>query len=374
VSGRYQQGCLYREKRKHGDVWVLRFRDGQVNRKQIIGTVERYTKKEAMQLCEPIRAKINRATRSLRTVADLVAHYEAKELPRKKSYSTRTAYEIYLKNWIVPKWGECLLHNVETVDVEEWLDSTPLADGSKAKIRAVMSILFRHALRHNLYDKNPIAMVRQGSERENDPELLTSDEVANLLAELNGPYRVMALLAASTGFRVSEIIGLRWEDIDHTANLIRQKRGIVCMNVGPLKTKASKKPTEMTEILSAALLEWRGKCAYNQDSDYVFASIDKAGKQPLWPSSAMSKHIRPAAVRAGITKHVRWHLFRHWHGSTLGENGASVKVIQESLRHASSAISLDVYSQAGRASKQAAQCKLIQSIVPICSSNVAMGA
>lgn len=61
----------------------------------------------------------------------------------------------------------------------------------------------------------------------------------------------------------------------------------------------------------ALLLDWRERCPYNQEKDYVFTSPGMNGTQPLWPSSAMKKHIRPAAKRAGILKHVRWHVFRH---------------------------------------------------------------
>ena len=51
MSRRYQEGCLYREKRKAGsDVWVFRYRDGQHNRKEQIGTVEEFlTKSDALQ-------------------------------------------------------------------------------------------------------------------------------------------------------------------------------------------------------------------------------------------------------------------------------------------------------------------------------------
>jgi len=69
------------------------------------------------------------------------------------------------------------------------------------------------------------------------------------------------------------------------------------------------------------------------------------GKQPPWPSSAMSKHIRPAAERAGIKKHVRWHVFRHSFATLLKGNGEDVKTVQESLRHADSKITLDTYTQ-----------------------------
>src|SRR3954453_3448511 len=82
LSRRYQQGCLYREKRKSGpDVWAFRYRDGQSNRKQIIGTVEKFpSRKAALRACETLRANINKDTRTPRTIAELVEHYRQKEM------------------------------------------------------------------------------------------------------------------------------------------------------------------------------------------------------------------------------------------------------------------------------------------------------
>ncbi len=140
---------------------------------------------------------------------------------------------------------------------------------------------------------------------------------------------------------------------------------IVCQHVGPLKTEASQKAIPMDAGLSALLLDWRGRCPYNQDTDYVFASPEKDGTQPLWPSSAMSKHIRPAAKRAGIVKHVRWHVFRHSFATLLKGNGEDVKTVQESLRHADSKVTLDTYTQGLMPVKREAQRKVIEAIGPI---------
>ena len=62
MSRRYQRGSLCREKRMTGpDIWVFRWRDGTVNRKQQIGTVEKFpTKTKAFKACELLRANINR--------------------------------------------------------------------------------------------------------------------------------------------------------------------------------------------------------------------------------------------------------------------------------------------------------------------------
>lgn len=79
----------------------------------------------------------------------------------------------------------------------------------------------------------------------------------------------------------------------------------------------------------------------------------------------MSKHIRLAAQRAGIRKHVRWHVFRHSFATLLKGNGEDVKTVQESLRHADSKVTLDTYTQGLMPVKRAAQRKVIQAIVPI---------
>jgi hypothetical protein len=78
MSRKFQQGCLYLEHRNAGpDVWVLRWRDGAVNRKEQVGTVEQFrNKSEARKACELLRSKINRETRSPRTILELVAPRE----------------------------------------------------------------------------------------------------------------------------------------------------------------------------------------------------------------------------------------------------------------------------------------------------------
>jgi hypothetical protein len=173
------------------DVWVFRFRDGQTNRKKQIGAVEQLpTKSAAMKACELLRININRGTRSPRIIAELLAHYRQKEMSEEssKSYSTRTAYDVYLRNWIVPVWGARSLSDVRTVAVEDWLRSLPLANGRKAKIRNLMSTLFNHAMRYEWADKNPIRLVRQSAKRERTPDVLTAEEIKSLLSELRGPY------------------------------------------------------------------------------------------------------------------------------------------------------------------------------------------
>jgi integrase len=364
---RYQRGCLYRERRHAGpDVWVFRWRDGTVNRKEQIGNVEQFkTKSAAMKGCELLRANINREARSPRTVAELVAHYTYKELAADgcMAHSTREVYGSYIKTWILPKWGQHSMSDVRTVDVEEWLGKLPLANGSRAKIRNVMSAIFSHAMRYEWFNRNPIALVRQSAKRERLPDVLTAEEIGALLRELTDPCRTAVLLAATTGLRVSELLALKWADVDFDKGEIRPCRAIVDQVVGSLKTEASGKAVPMDPALASALLDWRGRCPYNQDSDFLFGSPDMDGQQPYWPDSLLRKVIRPAAVRAEITKHIGWHSFRRTLATLLQANGASVKATQDMLRHASSRITMDLYAQSITADRRAAQASVVGAVL-----------
>jgi integrase len=375
---RYQQGCVARERRSNGpDVWIFRWRElnpnGQkTNRKVVIGTVEQYpVRAGAQKAVDALRIHVNKETpRTVLqplTCEQLITHYVERELSegnRIKAHSTKAAYKCYLDNWILPRWRSYKLSEVKTVAVEEWLGSLSLAAGTKAKLRNIMSALFNHAIRYEWLDKNPISLVRQSAKSERIPEVLDVGEIRSLLTELQHPYKAMVFLAAATGLRASELLGLKWQDVDFESLEINLNRGVVQQIVGELKTEASRKPIPLDPQLAGVMLEWRYLSPFNQQSDWVFASPEMKGQQPYWPENLLRRHIRPAAERCGICKTIGWHTFRHSYATQLNANGENVKVVQESLRHANGRITLNTYTQAVTSAKRQAQTKVVSMILP----------
>ena len=108
---------------------------------------------------------------------------------------------------------------------------------------------------------------------------------------------------------------------------------------------------------------------HKQPSDYVWATAAnragaKRGKQPVWLSAVMRDIIQPPARKLGITKKISRHTFRHTFSSILKANGEDVKVVQELLRHTTSRMTLDTYTQALSPDKRAAQSKVVSMISP----------
>jgi len=385
---RYQGGYLRHGLRKTGPIrWEFLWWDTEptgrrVRRKAVIGTVEQYPNLEdARQASNGLRVSINEARNRQReqsvSVADLIAHYIRTELvsdrgDQGKSHATRVVYKDFLSRWVQPAWGNLNIRAVRTVAVEHWLhrmtrvDGKPMAPSTKAKIRNVMSVIFNHAIRYEWLEqgRNPILLVRQSAKRQRIPEYLEVEELQALLSQLDRGFRVMVFLDAATGLRRSELLALKWGDIDFDALHIDVRRSIYLNVVGNCKTEASRKPIPMDPILASELCAWKKDSPYGQPNDWVFASPHTQGRHPYWPGILLSRVIRPAAARAGIRKRIGWHTFRHSFATLLMANGENVKVVQELMRHANCRCTLEIYSQARTQAKREAQHRVVEMIVP----------
>ena len=368
-----QQGSLIRSNRKRGpDVWQFRWAERgpqgrRIYRKRVIGTVCQYSDADsARKAVTGLLAEINSDDLPHgplpMTVAEVCDHFDQRELTKDntwRSYSTKKTYKVYLKRWIIPEWGALDLSGVRTIEVESWLRRLPLAKSSCAKIRGLLSVLFNHACRYELFDRNPIRLVRQGAKRRSAPSVLTPAEIKALLGGLNLRERTLVLLAASTGLRQSELFGMKWCDIDFAQHTMNVVRSIVYGVVGPCKTESSQKPVPVHPTVLEALGKWRQLCRYNKSDDWVFASRRYRGRKPIWGQAILRKYIRPTAQRVGIQKRLGWHTFRHTYSTLLRSVGTEFKVMQELLRHSSLRSTLDVYTQAISPAKHAAQAAVL---------------
>jgi integrase len=381
---RYQEGNIVRIRRSRvPDYWALRWWDSdaegkRVRRKAVIGPVSEYpTEASARKAAEALRMTINEASPKVTqrpiSVSALIKHYIEHELcagdeEEAKSFATQRTNQDFLRLYITPQWGNCKLREVRSVAVEKWLknftkeNGEPYSRPTKAKIRNIMSAVFNHAIRYEFLPqgKNPITLVRQSAKRMRVPDVLDAKEVTKLFAHLSQRDQVMVLLDATTGLRRSELIGLKWSDVDFEQLELSVTRSVYQSVVGRCKTEASRKPVPLDPWVAEELLMWKRSAPYNQPDDWIFASPRTKGKKPYQPDMILQRGIRPAAVEAGITKRIGWHTFRHTFSTLLKASGVDVKVMQELLRHANSRITLDIYTQAMSPEKRKAQTRVVK--------------
>jgi integrase len=218
-----------------------------------------------------------------------------------------------------------------------------------------LSGTLRYAVRRRMIPMNPIALLerserpRQGRKR---LRTLSREEIERLLVAASDRWRVLLQTAIFTGLRSGELLGLRWQDVDLDAGLIR-----VRCQLGrdgervELKTEAARRDVHLAPTLVKTLAAQRLSSPWSADGDPVFAS-ETGGV--LDRRNMTRRGVEAAAKRAGLTA-VSMHALRHTYASVLIAGGANVKFCQAMLGHTSAAMTLDTYAtlweQAGQAEK-----------------------
>ena len=296
-----------------------------------------------------------------------------------KAHSTVETYHRYLNRHILPRWEMVRATDMEPVEVQNWLRELRkqggLANSTLVKVRNVMLVIFKHGQRCGFLSRtqeaNPILFVRQSCVSDYEPVVLTFAQCVAILSNLNDMHRVLVLADAATGLRISEILALRWSDVDWKNSCIQVTRAYVYGRFGPPKSRASKRPVPLHPLLAASLETWRGQTSHATDEDFIFPSLRLKGKKPPRANMLVANHLQPAARKAGIMGQVGFHTLRRTLASALVANGNDPKLVQELLRHSNVKTTLDVYARAMTPAKLEAQGWVLRQLLTVDTKAVA---
>ena len=371
-------------RRKSGvEVWEYRFRDhaepGSPMRQITLSTLEYPTQKEALVHLQGDLLRINdpQAFRAhnkptFGLVIDRFSREERLEEIVKQppgeatildgfSWSTAHGYRSYLSKHVRPKWEATPIAEIKALEISEWLKSLPLSPKTRGHVGALMHLLIERAMLWGLMDvqRNPMELVKlKGtSKRLKKPQILTPEKFLELVSEVREPYRTMVIVAMCTGMRVSEVLALRWEHIDFKAGAMLVQQGVVNGRIGKVKTEASNDYIPLDPAFAQTLLDLKG----DKSEGLVFPSHITGGC--YYAGVIQQQILTPAGEKVGLSG-IGWHTFRHTYRSLLDEPGAPVGVQQKLMRHSNVATTMNVYGNASLRSKQQANSKVVQMVIP----------
>lgn len=364
----YGQGSVTRNNQRK--MWFYRWVEDGQRRYMPVGSFREYpTKKLAWEAALQKRP----TPLSGRTVLEVVTQYRDRRMPER--FSTRRSYNVWLNNYILPKWGDYPISALKTIDIEDWLEKLTLAPKSRSNIKGILVCLFKYAIKAELVPRghNPIRDVelKGASKRQSAKRDLTLPEFSLLLSYLGEPYRLMSLIASCLGLRFSELSELRWSDVDWLGKRILVQRARVLNHVDECKTACSAKPVPiddgLLEKLKARRAEMQEVEEYCQKHDLpypglIFASHAAAYQQPYSYTHTIEV-LEEASLRAGI-KTVRWHDLRHFFRSLLQFTGAEMAVQQKLMRHADIRTTMNTYGDTMPEELREAQSRVARLVLP----------
>lgn len=223
-------------------------------------------------------------------------------------------------------------------DYMSWLTNQGRSPATVSRSLASIKSFYTYMLNEGHMESNPVRNLHVVKAEKKLPQILTGKEVELLLAQpqcrdMKG-YRDKAMLELlyATGIRVSELIGLRVEDVNLSVGFIRcgseDKSRII-----PLYPAAVKALSEYMNSIRPNLIA-------DPAEEFLFVNLngEQMSRQGFW------KIIKHYQQTANISKDITPHTLRHSFAAHLLENGADLRSIQEMLGH-SDISSTQVYAQ-----------------------------
>jgi integrase len=291
------------------------------------------------------------------TVADYLRQQWLPAVQSRVRPGTWEEYRRKAETHLIPAIGQIPLQQLTTAMLNT-LYQQLLDRGTGARtvqyVHATIRKALNDAVRWGLLVRNPALYAAAPTPRRTELLTWTAEELRHFLESVHGDRLYAAWrLAALTGMRRGEVLGLRWADLDLDAGWLSVRQTLVVVDNHPQlsqpKTARGRRRLALDPDTIAALRAHHTAQAAERlaagpawpNSDLVFTRQDGA---PLHPEYMRRRFDRRIA-RAGLPR-IRFHDLRHTHATLALHAGVHPKVISERLGHATVAMTLDVYSHA----------------------------
>jgi integrase len=353
---------------KRGDTWTYQFAVTRNGKRSFVNKGGFRTKREAQDALTEALAAYQKGARVEPSKLTVQEYLEDRWLPvieHSVKPTTFRGYSDIVSNRIIPHLGDVQLAELNEGDIAR-MNSTLRSSGRQNGAGGLSEASLQHThvvLRKALKDavigahgpklllRNPADDVQRPRRRRTEMHVWSADELRRFLDETRRDrLHPCWVIAATTGLRRGELLGLRWADVDFGRQVLSVKRSRVAagydVSEGTTKTGLGRRvdldPDTVTVLRRHRACQLEERMAWGEawaDTGLVFTREDGNGLHPHTVSQAFERSVRRADVPV-----IRFHDLRHTHATLMLGAGVHPKVVQERLGHASIQITLDTYS------------------------------
>lgn len=293
-------------------------------------------------------------------------------------------YRSKVKNNILPYLGRCQLSALSNAQVQRWVnlllkgsdENKPLAPKSVKCAHGILHKALEQATYNRLICDNPADHIKLPKVKRQKLQLIIDEDLGRFLKAIHGdPFERLFIVDLFSGLRQSELLGLRWQDVDlenGTLTICRQiqksaEKGVGYITLDETKNGKSRVASVAPSIVKTLKAQKRQQAIWRLAAGVMWDNPDN-----LVFTNALGhnlnhqtvyRHFKKIVASIGIPD-ARFHDLRHSYAVNALQAGDNVKEVQEQLGHYSSAFTMDVYaavSETMRKESQARMEALIQS-------------
>jgi integrase len=327
-------------------------------------TSEHEAKRIASEMLRPMNQGLETIGSATRFADYVQTTY--KDYLQGQSSTTQVSYNGTLRKYLLPVFGDSPLRNITKPMIQKYLagmGNTEIGGPTVQKIKEVLSSVLSNAVDNEILIRNQalntaIPRSKLVNKAKRKP-FISPQEFNKVLLLVDEPYASMIYVCVHSGLRVSELIGLKWEDVGPECLTIDERccRGdwsVTKTDSSSATIGVARSVVERIQRLKTLEVEinWGGKGAKkkfkavlsSEPNALVFQSLRK--RTPMNDQNILRRHLRPAALKLKIDpKKLTWRSLRRSWGTWMGMAGADIKSVQAQMRHARASTTQDLYQQ-----------------------------
>ncbi|HAT1993768.1 site-specific integrase [Fluoribacter dumoffii] len=304
-------------------------------RGEILNAIERGTFSYTDYFPNSKRAYIFGHVKSKITIGELLREF-LEEAKSTKEASTFRGYKRVCDGHLFPMFDTVKIQDLQPAILRKWIRNLNCTTKTVANILIPLRAVIEQALVDQYIKENPLNSIivdkllnKETKKSDYKPDPFSVDEINLILNNSEGQVRLLFQFAFFTGLRVSELIGLRWEDVDFQNQIIHVEETIVAKEAKGPKTEAGVRDV----LLLPPALE-----ALEQQKQYTFSLKGRVFHNPQtnkpWETSQQIRRTQWMHIlkRAGI-RYRNTYQTRHTYASMMLSQGENIMWVSRQLGH-----------------------------------------
>jgi len=251
-----------------------------------------------------------------------------KKAEKRCQRSTIRDYNSAIYHHLIPNFGALTLDEFQVAHVYEWLDTLSISNKRINNVLGPLRQTLKDAFYEGLIDNNPMDRFRYLPLETREPNPFNKSEITSILSKLEGQYKNLIEFAFWSGLRTSELIALRWSDVD----LDNQKIHVRAAKVrGIEKTTKTASGLRSVDIQPAAKLALISQQLLNNECETVF--LDPTTNKPWAGDHTIRKRVWIPALKAADIEYRNPYQTRHTFASMLLSDGCNPLWLAQQMGH-----------------------------------------
>ena len=263
-----------------------------------------------------------------------------------KEHTYLFTYKSNVEKYLIPYFGKAHLTDIKQVDIQNYFNTVkkengePLAKATLDMQRMILKSIFDAAIDNDLCYKNPVKNIKYQRVSDKAEKHVWTKEQAQAAEEYSKHcMRLDIVVYLNTGIRRSELLGLKWSDIDFENNIMHIQRAIVQTKGKVVIDKPKSKTSDRYIPFSEEFAKYLKK--FQSDNEYVLGTNGYMSPG-TYSGKYFPRFMKELSEMTGVPE-LSPHELRHTYGTLKREEGVDIYTIQRVMGHSDISVTASIY-------------------------------